>query len=118
MRKQLPPILSNLGPRIRDLRRARGLTQERIAEQTGIKAESISRIETGAAVPDLRTLVALADALGVPAGEVLALPATEADDELTVLVGMWSDLSPNDKRLLLRLAERLAQRAGTTPREQ
>lgn len=48
-----------------DARRKRGLTQDQLAELTGIDQADISRIEAGAANPTLETLAAVAVALEV-----------------------------------------------------
>lgn len=46
-------------------RQARGLTQEQLAEASGVCRVTIARIETGAVSPKAETLKRLADALGV-----------------------------------------------------
>lgn len=50
------------------LRRARKLTQQRLAELSGIAQSEISRIETGSANPTHATLSALAGPLGAEVG--------------------------------------------------
>jgi transcriptional regulator with XRE-family HTH domain/predicted RNase H-like HicB family nuclease len=52
-----------IGSLLRYLRRARGLSQERLGELSGIHATNIGRIERGQAEATLETLVALAIAL-------------------------------------------------------
>lgn len=47
--------------RIRELRKARNLSQEQLAEAMGVSAASVSKWETGQSLPELSTLVALAD---------------------------------------------------------
>lgn len=59
-------ICQRFGQRIRELRAARELTQEDLAERVGIFRTYMSRIETGVANPTLTLVQALADALGVP----------------------------------------------------
>lgn len=58
-------IKKSLGKRIRELRKARHLTQERLAELVEIGPANISYIETGRFAPSGETLVKLAQALGV-----------------------------------------------------
>lgn len=41
-----------------------GLTQQELADRTGIRASNISRLETGGTMPTLRTLQTLAKGLG------------------------------------------------------
>lgn len=59
------------GSRLRELRRASGLTQEQLAERLDVSNRSVSRWETGANLPDLDTLIALADMFSVELGELL-----------------------------------------------
>lgn len=63
------------GQRVRRLRRERGLSQERLAELAGCDRQSINRIENAAYTTSLHRLLMLADALGVPAADLLAEPA-------------------------------------------
>lgn len=51
--------------RLRELRAARGLTQELLCESAGISVDAVNRIENGTRVPTLTTLASLAKALGV-----------------------------------------------------
>lgn len=61
----------NLAENIANLRKNRSLTQAQLAEALNITAAAVSKWETGAAVPDLDTLVALADYFRVPMDELL-----------------------------------------------
>lgn len=54
-----------LGKRIRELRKAKNLTQEKLAELVGIGPANISYIETGRFSPSVETLTKLSEALGV-----------------------------------------------------
>lgn len=46
-----------LGKRIAALRRKRGWTQEKLAQQLGVSAAAVSKWETGAAYPDIALLL-------------------------------------------------------------
>ncbi len=54
-----------VGQRLRDLRRTRGLSLETVGAQTGLSIGFISQIERGLSSPSLRVLATLADTLGV-----------------------------------------------------
>lgn len=54
---------ADLGKRVRQARRQRGITQEILAEQVGISASFMGHIERGTRVASLETLVALCNAL-------------------------------------------------------
>jgi len=53
-----------IGQRIGDLRKAKGMTQQDIADMTGLQRNHISRIESGKYSVGFDTLQAIAEALG------------------------------------------------------
>ena len=55
-----------LGARIREIRKARGLTQEQLAEKVDIEQKHVSRIEVGKNYPTIDRLEKMAVALDVP----------------------------------------------------
>ena len=59
------PLKHRVGRNVRDLRSARGLTQERLAENLGCTPRYLAGIERGERNLTLDTLDALADRLGV-----------------------------------------------------
>ena len=54
-----------LGARIRNARKAKGLTQAQLAEKIGIKRATLSKYETGAIEPSITHLSVIASWLGV-----------------------------------------------------
>lgn len=60
-----------LAENIVNFRKERGLTQARLAEALNMTPAAVSKWETGAAVPDLDTLIALADYFRVPMDDLL-----------------------------------------------
>lgn len=60
------------GQVIQRVRKKCGLTQEQLAEKTGIEPNSISRIERGALTPALPTLIDICNALEIGVDLVLA----------------------------------------------
>jgi transcriptional regulator with XRE-family HTH domain len=56
-------VMDGLGARLRELRRARALTQEELAEKAGVSPSTIVDIERGKHEPQIRTLRKLARAL-------------------------------------------------------
>ncbi len=57
--------LSKNGKLLCKLRKAKGLTQKQVAEKLGVQPKTISKWETGHGFPDVSTISALADILGV-----------------------------------------------------
>ena len=60
-----------IGQRVKRFRRARGLSQEALAEQVGISTTHMSHIETGSTKLSLQVFAALAQALQVSADALL-----------------------------------------------
>jgi transcriptional regulator with XRE-family HTH domain len=63
--------VGNLGKNLRETRKRLGLTQEEIADRSGVQAGEISRIERGKRDPQVSTLEKLAAAVEVPPGRLL-----------------------------------------------
>ncbi len=65
-------IRRRLGTNVRRLRRARGLTQEELAEQAGLPTTTVAKVEREELNATLWVLVALAVALDVTPGDLVA----------------------------------------------
>ena len=63
-------VTGRLGARIKELRKLRRFTQERLAEKTEISPQYLSRLEVGQQSPSIETLAKLAEALDVELWEV------------------------------------------------
>jgi transcriptional regulator with XRE-family HTH domain len=70
--------LRNLGHRVIELRLARGLTQEQLAEVVGWLPRQVQRVEAGEANLSLEKLVTLANGFDISLSELLTLPARKA----------------------------------------
>jgi transcriptional regulator with XRE-family HTH domain len=91
----------DLGPRVRERRRALGLSQERIAHEAGVTMSAIQRLESGfIRDPHYSTLEGIAHALGTTVaelvGEVEPAPLDEAP--------------PSEAAGQAKLAEQVAER--------
>ena len=53
-----------IGGKIADLRKARGMTQQQLADMAGLAQQNLARVETGRYSSRLDTLAAIAEALG------------------------------------------------------
>ncbi len=75
-------IKKSLGLRIRELRKSKKLTQEKLAELIGIGTANISYIETGRFAPSVETLAKLSEILGVSPHEIYMFEHLKSVDEL------------------------------------
>ncbi len=64
--------LSKNGKLLCDLRKAKGMTQKEVADILGVVPKTVSKWETGHGFPDVSTVSALADILGVSEKTILS----------------------------------------------
>lgn len=108
-------IQRRLGVAISAVRRARGLTQEGLAEAVGASSEWISRVERGVGAPSLVMMVKLCVALEVGAGELLdgATAPGSGRPGVQELLSISRDLPDGAIAVLVAAARELqAQRKG------
>jgi transcriptional regulator with XRE-family HTH domain len=121
-----------IGDRIQAIREAEGLSQGDIEKRCGLFRVYISRVENGHLAPSVETLEKLARALEVPLyqffyeGKKCPLPPHLPKGKLTAeirwgttrieiyfwtkLRGLLARMSESDRRLLLHMAHRMAER--------
>jgi transcriptional regulator with XRE-family HTH domain len=113
-------LRQNLPKVIQREREARGITQEQLAERSGIHSTTVGKIERGAQIPSIALLTILAKALDVSVLELLraALPETVAmadsvkEDET---VSHVRSLPKPERRRLLQLLGALEEWKGGGP---
>lgn len=91
-------LATTIGDATRAARKARGLTQEDVAEQLGVSTEFYARVERGASLPSVPTLASLAATLGVSADRMLGI-----GDGRSAPASARPDVRPEVRRLLRRL---------------
>ncbi|WP_043488421.1 MULTISPECIES: helix-turn-helix domain-containing protein [Streptomyces] len=69
-------VLDAVGPRLRALRRDRGITLADLAATTGVSESTLSRLESGQRRPSLELLLPLARIYGVPLDDLVGAPRT------------------------------------------
>ena len=75
MSDDVDAVLAAVGPRLREMRRRRGVTLTSLAESTGIPVSTLSRLESGHRKPGLEILLPLAKTYRVPIDEIIGAPA-------------------------------------------
>ncbi len=99
-----------LGARIKELRKRRGLTQEKLAEQVDLATNYISLIEVGRTSPSLETMENVARALGVELKGLFDFVHLEPEE--VSIGGMdryFGRVDERDKRLLMRIAKLMGE---------
>jgi transcriptional regulator with XRE-family HTH domain len=93
-----------LGERVRDLRRARGLTLAALAELSGVSRAMISKLERGEKNPTLVVAAKLAEGLGVTLSRLAGM---EERREVVVV--------PEERRMIMRDPETGFERQLLSP---
>jgi transcriptional regulator with XRE-family HTH domain len=75
MSDEFDAVVAAVGPRLRALRRRRGVTLTALSETTGIPISTLSRLESGQRKPGLELLLPLARSYRVPVDELIGAPA-------------------------------------------
>ena len=95
-----------MGMLLKELRKEKGLTQEQLAEMTGVARRTVSRWEAGNNLPDLDILIELSDLYKVDLREILSgeRKSEKMDEELKETVLQVADYSNEEKaRILCRM---------------
>ncbi|GAA1170100.1 helix-turn-helix domain-containing protein [Pseudonocardia alaniniphila] len=74
MNELIGSVLDAVGPRLRELRRRRGITLAALSARTGIAVSTLSRLESGHRKPGLEVLLPLAEVFRVPLDELVRAP--------------------------------------------
>lgn len=72
--------MNNIGQRIKELRKKKDLTQEKLADLLGVTYQSVSKWECGTTMPDLAMILPLARVLRVSTDELLGMKPAEQDE--------------------------------------
>ena len=91
-----------IGQRIKQVRRSRDMTQERLAEALSVSVGYISQIERGVTKINLDTLAAVAAHLNCELSEVSVLQGRYLEGELAQLV---DQMDGRQRKMLLEVAK-------------
>lgn len=99
-----------LGTEIKNLRKAKGLTQEQLAENLGISPQAISKWELGIGTPDIAMLPAISRFFKVSLDSLFHLKMEMSEDETERILEefggyYWHDFAKGEKLMLDSLAE-------------
>jgi transcriptional regulator with XRE-family HTH domain len=111
-------IVQRFAERLREMRRARGMTQVELSRRASVSESYIRRLESAGAAPGIDMLDRLAVAIGTTATDLL--PVTKIPDDLAVVREQARMLFEGlmvskDHQTLSLLTQLLARLSETTP---
>ena len=99
---------SEIAKKIRAFRKARGLTQEQLAEAMGVTTGAVHKWETGMSVPELGLIMELADFFDVSVDVLLGYELK--DHKIDAIVKRLSDYCMNMDKAAISEAEKAVQK--------
>jgi len=84
-----------LGKRIKELRKSRGLTQEKLSELIGLEPNHISKIEAGIHFPQPEKLDTLAQIFEIPVKELFNYEHKTSRQVLMLKINKWLEDASN-----------------------
>lgn len=92
----------NIGNKIRELRKQRGITQEQLAESIGISFQAVSKWENNIALPDITLVPVLASYFGVSMDELFDFNLKEIEHAVRIITEkayQYRESNPAESRL-------------------
>lgn len=86
-----------IGNKIRELRRARDISQETLARALGVSFQAVSKWETGTTLPDIAMIPAVAAFFGVSTDELLGFNLYEQEKAVTALCAEAAEMRGSDR---------------------
>ena len=93
--------LTQLGKRARQLRKGCNLSQQKVADKSGLALRTVSRIERGLMNPSFEVLSTLASALGTSAKNLLTYPEDDQDADIQELLDLYQACPKQERHLIL-----------------
>ena len=94
----------NIGNKIRELRKQRGITQEQLAESIGISFQAVSKWENNIALPDITLVPVLASYFGVAIDELFDFNLKEIEHAVRIITEkayQYRESNPAESRRIL-----------------
>ena len=82
--------MAHIGIKIKELRKKKDMTQEKLAKYLHVSFQAVSKWETGAATPDLSLIVPLARLLDVTTDELFGI-SNNVDERQEELLKIWQE---------------------------
>ncbi|MBU9187016.1 helix-turn-helix domain-containing protein [Burkholderia gladioli] len=98
-------LAARVGTAIAEQRRARGMTQAKLAEMIDLEQEAISRWERGTRMPTLHRLQQLSDALDCSVDQLLQRGSKRPDDQLAMIADALGGLDGDERELVVNFVQ-------------
>lgn len=108
--------LKKLGNQVRQLRKGRKWSQQKLSDVSGLAVRTISRIERGVMNPSFEVLATLVDVLSISFDSLFTSP-DEQDTDLQEMIGLYRACPEKGKGLILASTRALVAELIATEQE-
>lgn len=105
--------VKQLGSRIRAARKHCNLTQQELAEQTGVSVKTVRNIETGKMNPSYEILFPIINRLGLSSSDLFNVEPDEQEEEVQRFIGKFRACNRANRMILLSTLDFLAEQLLT-----
>lgn len=104
-------LLIKLGDRIRSLRNAQRISQEKLAEMSGVDPKYIGLIERAQTNPSINTLSRIADSLGINLSELFSFSKSTNINETSIfeVANLIKEVDPKDIELVKNVLQEIVK---------
>ena len=96
--------------RLKEIRKSKSMTQEKICELTGIEISNYSKIETGKVAPSLASLLKIIDSLKITPNDLFEYNHLEKESDLDKeFISVYESLNLSEKRLLYKIVQNIKE---------
>ena len=106
-----------LGACIRTARKRCRLTQQKLADQSGVSVKTIRNIETGKMNPSYEILFPIINRLGLSASDLFHVSPDEQEEEIQRFIGKFRSCNRTNQRILLGTLDYLAEQPLAAQKE-
>ena len=105
----MPDInLTKLGQRVKQTRKDRKLTQQKLSDISGLAVRTISKIELGKMNPSYEVLSILVSVLGISFDSLFTSTDDQTDADIQEIAGLYRACPEQGRRLILATVRTLA----------
>ena len=102
-------IRTYLGNRVQQARKACKLTQQELADQTGVSIKMIQGIESGSVNPSYGILFPIVNRLGLTTSNLFSVESDEHEEEVNRFLGKFRACNRSNQLILLNTLDFLAE---------
>lgn len=105
--------------KLRDIRKASGMTMKELGERVGVTESAIGNYETGKREPNYEMLLRISEELGCQVSDIMGHTSQQAGEHLSELDIKYNALDPHGKKIVMTVLDmEYARCVGAKPKQE